>query len=194
MLCNRLQEQLISKQGPEQAAYRAGYSTEDHLVSTTLLLERAAEWNVDIWLALVDFEKAFDSVEHDALWQVLERQGINDAYVRLLRKLYEDQQATVLVGKESKSFALERGVKQGDPISGLLFIAVMQEICANLKSRWTRLNSRRKGHYYGIVVDSAGAPLLELRFADDVMLIASSKQDIGKMIVDLAKEAAQSAA
>jgi hypothetical protein len=54
MLCLRIQPGLLGKQSVDQAAYRPGYSTEDHLLSTTLLVERCSEWNVELWMGLVD--------------------------------------------------------------------------------------------------------------------------------------------
>ena len=189
MLCNRVQQGLLREQSVDQAAYRPGFSTEDHLLCTTLLLERCAEWNIDLWMCLIDFEKAFDAVEHDALWKVLEDQGVHCAYVDLLKSLYEEQTASVMAGCQSRTFALHRGVKQGDPISALLFIAVMEAIFRNLKTNWNRLNAGRKGQYYGIVIDKPEDPLTNLRFADDVLLFSSSKTDIAKMVTELGKEA-----
>ena len=93
MLCSRLMSALMSQQSTDQAAYRKGFSTEDHLLTLTLLLEKSGEWNVDTWLGLVDFEKAFDTVEHDALWTVLKEQTIEPAYIELLKKLYKQQTA-----------------------------------------------------------------------------------------------------
>eukprot|EP00973_Karenia_brevis_P048701 6757970-Karenia_brevis.AAC.1 len=123
MLCNRIQADIIHEQATDQAAYRKGYCTEDHLLSVALLLEKFQEWGCDLWMALVDYEKAFDSVEHAALWKVLNQSGISSGYIELLKILYDHQTATVMAGVESRAFPLERGVKQGDPISALLFIA-----------------------------------------------------------------------
>eukprot|EP00959_Pyramimonas_sp_CCMP1952_P308046 6447040-Pyramimonas_sp.AAC.1 len=78
MLYNRLQPTIIAEQSVDQAAYRRGYSTTDHLLSVTLLVEGCAEWNEDLWLGLVDFEKAFDAVEHPALWDVLRTLGVSE--------------------------------------------------------------------------------------------------------------------
>ena len=65
----------------------------------------------------------------------------------------------------------------------------MEVIFRKLKARWNKLNMRRGGHYYGMVIDNSSYPLTNLRFADDVLLIAASKGDVGKMITDLSKEA-----
>ena len=53
------------------------FGTEVHLLILILLLEKIGEWNVDIWLGLVDFEKIFDTVEHDGVWMILKKQKIN---------------------------------------------------------------------------------------------------------------------
>ena len=97
----------------------------------------------------------------------------------------------MLAGADSRPFALERGVKQGDPISSLLFLAVMESIFRRLKKRWHLLNQRRLGPFYGVVIDNEQETLSNLRFADDVILVASSKSDTMKMLTDLKSAAAK---
>ena len=145
MLSKRLTHYVISAQPAEQAAYRKGFSTEDHLISVTLAIEKAKECNDPLWIALVDFEKAFDLVERRPLWEALCKQGVPKEYIILLKRLYEDQTAQVQAGNRSRSFSLKRGVKQGDPLSSLLAIAVMQACFEELHYKWDRLNSRRRG-------------------------------------------------
>ena len=191
MLCARLEERIIGQQSVDQAAYRKGYSTDDHLLTVGLLLERCSEWSAELWLGLVDFEKAFDTVEHTPLWNALSELGVEQPYIDLLKIIYSEQAATVSAGAESRAFSLERGVKQGDPISPLLFLAVMEVMFRRLKTRWNKLNTRRSGPFYGIVIDRAEDPLTNLRFADDVLVFASTPSDISKMILDLSKEASK---
>ena len=71
-------------------------------------------------------------------------------------------------------------MKQGDPISPLLFLAVMEVIFRRLKTTWNKLNSRRSGNYYGLVIDSETDPFTNLRFADDVLLFASILRTLQK--------------
>ena len=190
MLCGRVKHMIIEQQSVDQAAYRKGFNTEDHLISLTLLTEACAEWNVHIWLGLLDFEKAFDTVEHKPLWKALQELQVQEEYIDLLKTLYCRQSSTVLAGKESRPFDLERGVKQGDPISSLLFLSIMEVIFRRVKARWHKLNQRRVGPYYGIVIDNSTDPLTNLRFADDVLLVATSKADVRKMLEDVQREAA----
>ena len=115
MFCNRLVDYVMRHQSVDQAAYRKGFSTEDHLLTVTMLIEKSYEYNFPVWLGMVDFEKAFDTVDHAALWEVLRKQGIPSHYVSLLRRLYHDQTATVQADVRSRPFKIARGVKQGDP-------------------------------------------------------------------------------
>jgi hypothetical protein len=186
MLCDRLTPHIMKHQSADQAAYWKHFSTEDHLLSVSLLIEKSKEYNFPVWLALVDFEKAFDSVEHPSLWEVLDKQSIPAHYIHIVKHLYSKQTASVQAGVRSREFPIKRGVKQGDPISALLFIAVMQDLLGSLQVKWEALNSRRKGHRFGIPVRS-DADLTNLRFADDVILAAQSREDITQILSQLAQ-------
>ena len=173
----------MAHQTPDQAAYRKGFSTEDHLLTVSLLIEKSWEFNQPLWIALVGFEKAFDTVDHSALWQVLLDQGVPSHYVNLLVALYQNQTAHVQAGAQSKVFCISRGAKQGDPIRALLFIAIMQACFSKLHLRWEGLNAKRSGVKYGM--DFPSGQLTNLRFADDVVLVAQQRSDIRKMLHDL---------
>eukprot|EP00959_Pyramimonas_sp_CCMP1952_P076446 1597398-Pyramimonas_sp.AAC.1 len=189
MLCERLRPTITREQSTDQAAYRKGYGTIDHMLTTTLLVEACNEFNTPLWICLVDFEKAFDTVEHESLWEALAEQNVGHEYINLLKRLYAKQSACVTAGTKSRMFDIYRGVKQGDPISSFLFVVVMEAIFRKLKVRWASLNHKRLGSYYGMVIDSADDPLTNLRFADDVLMVASSARDSSRMLVDLETEA-----
>ena len=95
-------------------------------------------------------------------------------YMDIIKRLYDGQTAYVQAGAASRRFPLLRGVKQGDPVSALLFIAVMEQCFRSLKKRWTSANRRKSGQYFGIVIDDPESPLSNLRFADDILLFADS--------------------
>eukprot|EP00973_Karenia_brevis_P029337 4045647-Karenia_brevis.AAC.1 len=98
----------MAQQGVEQAAYRKGFSTDDHLLAVTQIIERSRESDYPVWMALVDFEKAFDTVEHEALWKVLEDQRVPIHYISLLKSLYQEQVAAVQTDVRSRSFRISR--------------------------------------------------------------------------------------
>ena len=69
-----------------------------------------------------------------------------------LKALYDQQAAHVHIKAASRKFALERGVKQGDPISALLFIAVMQDLCNHIDKQWQELNMIGRNIKIGIEI------------------------------------------
>ena len=87
-------------------------------------------------MSAVDFKKAFDTIDHNKLWQALHHQGVPPEYILLLESLYFQQTATVKTDKSSRYFHIERGVKQGDPLSALPFNAVPRDIFKQLQRRW----------------------------------------------------------
>jgi len=68
LLYNRLEPTLENQQSCDQAGFRRNRNTTTHLFTTSILQETADGWQIPLWLAAVDFKKAFDSVSHDAIW------------------------------------------------------------------------------------------------------------------------------
>ena len=87
------------------------------------------------YLLAIDFEKAFDSVEWEFLWHTLEAFGFPQKFIEMLKMLYRNVEACVMNdGATSKYFPITRGVKQGDPPSGLLFILVIELLLIKFRS------------------------------------------------------------
>ena len=103
-------------------------------------------------------------------------------YVSLLRKIYKDQKASVQTDEESEIFDIQKGSKQGDPLSSLLFNTVLQYALKNVVLIWQR--KKGMGIYFS---DQERDCLTNLRFADDVMLFATSKEQIRNMMCEFKK-------
>ena len=126
-----------------------------------------------------DFTKAFDSISHKSIWEALKSCNVDHEYVSFLRKIYRDQKASVQTDEESKFFDIQKGSKQGDPMSSLLFNTVLQYSLKDEIQRW----QKKKG--MGIYLsDHDRDCLTNLRFADDVMLFATSKEQLRKMMYE----------
>ena len=135
-----------------------------------------------MWTGTVDFTKAFDSITHKSIWDVLEYSNIEHGYISPLKKIYRDQKASVQTDEESNIFEIRKGTKQGDPLSSLLFNTVFQYSMKDDILRW----QKKKG--MGIYLsDNDHDCLTNLRFADDVLLLASSKEQIRKMLCEFKK-------
>ena len=135
-----------------------------------------------MWTATVDFMKAFVSISHKSIWDALKSCNIDHGYISLLKKIYKNQKASVQTDEESNIFDIRKGTKQGDPLSSLLFNTVLQYSLKDEIQRW----QKRKG--MGIYLsDHDRDCLTNLRFADDVLLFATSKEQIRNMLCEFKK-------
>jgi len=82
---NRICQLLDESQSVDQAGFRKGFSTTDHLHTLNQIIEKYKEYNLVLYVAFVDYIKAFDSVKHNCLFQALLNQNIPSKYVRILR-------------------------------------------------------------------------------------------------------------
>jgi len=185
LLYNRLEPTLDKQQSCDQAGFRRNRSTTNHLFTISLMQEISDEWQIPVWIAAVDFKKAFDSVTHAAIWEALHEQGVPSSYIGLLDKLYSSQTAAVKTDRRSRCFNIDRGTKQGDPLSSLLFNCVSENVMRKVKHKW---NHKR----WGLPLQphrTTSNMLTNLRFADDVLLVATSLPQLSSMIADLSVEA-----
>ena len=172
LLTNRISGQLDFNQPREQAGFRSGFSTTDHIHAINQLVEKSNEYNKPLCMAFIDFEKAFDSVETWAVMQALRNQGIEERYVKLLEDIYRGSTATIKLHKTSDKIPIKKGVRQGDTISPKLFTACLEEI-------FKKLNWEGRG----IKVD--GEYLNNLRFADDIVIVCETAEELQQMIEEL---------
>ena len=90
------------------------------------------EWQATLYITFVVFEKAFDSVHRESLWKIMESYGIPRKIIHMVKMLYEDNECAVLdEGEESEWFKVKTGVKQGDVLSGFIFLMVVDWIMRN---------------------------------------------------------------
>jgi len=173
MLQYRLQPIMNERQPVEQAGFRSGFSTIDHLQAVSQLIEKCEEFNIGVYLAFIDYKKAFDSLKHAFLFTSLEM--IPATFLNIIKDVYNNSTARVISDSPGEIFSVQKGVKQGDPLSPSLFNAALQNIFSGLK--WDRYGLNIQGQY-----------LNHLRFADDIVLIAKSPLELKIMITNLAAE------
>ncbi|CAG9123810.1 unnamed protein product [Plutella xylostella] len=122
----------------------------------------------------VDYSKAFDSITHNSIFTALQNQDVDPTYIQILKKIYNNSTADIKLQNPGPLFNIEKGVKQGDPLSPKLFTATLEEVFKKLAVSW-----ERKG------IDVGGRMLTNLRFADDIVLFASSASELTQMLQDL---------
>jgi hypothetical protein len=140
-----------------------------------LLIEKLNEYKMDIVLAFVDYEKAFDSIEIWAILDALYDCRTDSRYSELIKYIYEHATSSIRLHEDTQKFKIGRGVRQGDTISPKLFTAALELIFKNLE--WSELG-----------VNITGQNLNHLRFADDIVLIAPSLEETKLMLTDLNSE------
>jgi len=91
----RLQQYLNKKLSDVQAGFRKGRGSRGQIANICWILEKAREFQKNIYFCFIDYAKAFECVDHDKLWKILKQIGIPDHLTCLLRNLYVGQEATV---------------------------------------------------------------------------------------------------
>ena len=92
-------QQYVNRELPDvQADFRKGRGARDQIVNMHWIIEKTRELQKDIYVCFIDYAKAFDSVDHNKLWKILQEMGIPDHLTCLLRNLFASQEATVRTG------------------------------------------------------------------------------------------------
>jgi len=94
----RLQQFVKQELSDVQAGYRKGRGTRDQIAKTHWIIEKAREFQKNIYFCFIDYTKVFDYVDHNKLWKIHKEMGIPDHLICLLRCLCEGQEATVRAG------------------------------------------------------------------------------------------------
>ena len=105
-----------------QAGFRKGRGTRDQIANIQWAIQKAREFQKNIYFCFIDYAKAFDCVDHNKLWKVLQEVGIPDHLSCLLRSLYAGQEVTVrIVHGTTDWLQIGKGVHQGCILSPYLF-------------------------------------------------------------------------
>ena len=87
-------QQYVNRELPDvQAGFRKGRGTRDQIASIHWIIEKAREFQKNIYFHFIDYARAFDCVDHNKLWEILKEKGIPDHLTCLLSNLYVDQEA-----------------------------------------------------------------------------------------------------
>ena len=109
-----------------QAGFRKGRGTRDQIANIRWIMEKAREFQKNIYFCFIEYAKAFVCVDHKKLWKILKDMGIPDHLTCLLRNLYAGQEATVRTGHGTTDcFQIGKGVRQGCILSPCLFPSLL---------------------------------------------------------------------
>jgi hypothetical protein len=163
----RLQEWVEENDitGDHQAGFKKGYSTIDHMFTLLALVQKQFCHNRKLYVAFIDFEKAFDSINRNILWPILLKNGIRGKLCRCVRSMYNVVTARIRCGaKLTDCIKCTAGVRQGDACSPILFSLFINELAIEV------INNGRHGA--SLSIDAF--ELFILLLADDVILLSET--------------------
>ena len=163
----RLQQYMNQELPDIQAGFRKGRETREQIANICWIIEKSSKFQKNIYFRFIDYTKAFDSVNHNKLWKILQKMGLPDHLTCLLRNLYAGQEATVRTGHGTTDwFQIEKGVHQACILSPCLF---------NLYAEYIMWNARLDEAQAGIKI--ARRNINNLRYADDTTLWQKVKKN-----------------
>ena len=174
----RLQQYMNRELPDAQAGFRKGRRTRDQIANTHWIIKKEREFQKNIYFCFIDCAKAFDCVDHNKLWKILQEMGIPDHLTCPLRNLYAGQEATVRTGHGTTDwFQIGKGVCQDYILSPCLF---------NYYAEYIMRNTQRDEAQAGINI--ARRNINNLRYADDITLMAESEEELKSLLMKVKEE------
>ena len=174
----RLQQYVNRELRDVQAGFRKGRGTRDQIANIHWIIEKAKEFQENIYICFIDYAKAFDCVDGNKLWKILKEMVIPDHLTCLLRNLYAGQEATVRTRHGTTDwFQIGKGVRQGCVLSPCLFNLYAEYIMRN-----TGLDEAQAG------IKIAGRNINNLRYADDTTLMAENEEQLKGLLMKVKEE------
>ena len=169
----RLQQYVNCELADIQAGFRKGRETRDQIANIRWMIERAREFQKNIYFCFIDYAKAFDCVDHNKLWKIFKEMEIPDHLTCLLRKLYADQEETVRTGHGTIDW-FQKGKRacQGCILSPCLF---------NFYAEYIMRNAGLEEAQAGMKISRRN--INNLRYADDTTLTAETKEELKSLLM-----------
>jgi len=174
----RLQQYVNRKCPDVQADFRKGRGTRDQIANIYWIMEKAREFQKNIYFCFIDYAKTFDCMDHNKLWKILKEMRIPDHLTGLLRNLYAGQEATVRTGYGTTDwFQIGTGVCQGCILSPCLFNFYAEYIMRN-----TRLDEAQAG------IKISGRNINNFGYIDDTTLMAEGEEKLKSPLMKVREE------
>lgn len=171
-LSNRLNDFLGKNVSTDQSYCVPERSIMDNIFLIRDVLDLCKIYNVNVGIVSLDQEKAFDRVDHSYLFAALRGFGFGDGFLSWVSLLYSGAQCMVKMGAGlSRPIPVQRGIRQGCPISGQLYSLAIEPLLCRLRERLIGLS------FPGIVSVPRGLPTVSA-YADDVNVFVSSQDDV----------------
>ena len=164
IILNRLIPQAEQILAEEQAGFRKSRSTIEQIINSRIIMEKHIEIEKNVYHNYIDFKKAFDRVWHNGLWSVMGHFGISHEIIRIIESLYENSKCAIILNNKTGDF-FHTTVKTG--------LSVISSVIQYF------LRTNHAGNKSTISV--GGRIINNLRFADDIDLIAGTNSELQEL-------------
>jgi len=167
--------------GEEQAGFREGYSTSDHIFVLSSIIELYLSRHKRLYCAFIDYKKAFDLVDRSSLWSKLLSNGINGKILQVVYNMYDQAKSCVKKGQTlSKLFACQVGVRQGENLSPLLFAIYLNDFEYHVSRKYKGLSALSDDFRNYLSDDDVEVffKMYVLLYADDTIVMAESPEEL----------------
>ncbi|BHF75564.1 hypothetical protein SprV_0501866000 [Sparganum proliferum] len=189
ILLNRLNNHLVEGLLPEsQCGFRGHRGTTDMIFAARQLQEKWQEMRTHLYSTFVDLTKAFDTVNREGLWKIMQKFGCSELFTQMVRQLHDGMMARVTDnGAASEAFAVTNGVKQGCVLAltlfSLMFSAMLMDAYRDERPPGIRIAYRTDGHILNqrrmrFQSRVSTTTVHELLFADDCALNTTSEEEM----------------
>ena len=159
-----------------QAGFRHGRGTQDNSFVLHHIIEKCAAEKKAVYVAFIDFRKAYDLIDRNLLWDCLRSMGVHGDFLNSIRDMYKQVNIKVCVnGDVSESFQSGIGVKQGDPLSPLLFGLFIDRLEKFLEARLPHVGMEFRNVFIRSVIRV-------LLYADDLVLVAETPTELQHLL------------
>ena len=179
MMSKRLQKFLTEEKviSPEQIGFKPKSRTSDHILTIKALVNKYVcdQKNSKLYTCFVDFKKAFDSVPQLLLYEQLNKKNINGKFLSLLKNIYRKTECAVKFGNyRTKFFKYAKGLRQGDPLSPLLFNIYINDIFEHINEANPNPVTLDEKYFFST-----------LGYADDLVIFSTTPEGLQKSIDSL---------
>lgn len=168
ILHGRIYKKCEEHSGNTQFGFKSAMGTREAMYCIQLLTQKCYDQHKDVYIVFIDYQKAFDSIKHEHMLEVLQQIGLDAKDLRIIQNLYWNQTAVLRINNSLVTQELEitNGVRQGCILSPLLFNVYTEMIFQKA------LDSQQKG------IKINGFPINNIRYADDTAILANDLEDL----------------
>ena len=153
-----------------QGGFRSERRCADQILILRGVCELRRKEKKGTYMAFLDVSKAYDTVWREGLWRKMQQYGVEEKFVRVCKGLYKGTEASVVLeGRQSRWFPVKTGLRQGCPLSPLLYTIYIMDMMKQLEERGL-----------GVIMD--GTWCGGLMYADDIVLLAETGAELQEML------------